>query len=162
MKSNDLTKIKNLPTNTTSELGGKANSSHNHSWSNITSGIPSASTSAKGIVQLSDVVNSTSITLGATANAVKQAYDKASHSHPYISNDSWLGGLNLEKGTKITYNNSDCLSVNSANWAKGAENSNKVGGFIPSYNSDGHSVVIRDVTGNSGCHCSPAACLRPP
>ena len=152
MKSTDLIKVKNLPDNTTSSLNGKANTSHNHSWSNITSGVPSATTSAKGLIQLSDAINSTSTTLGATANAVKKVYDKANHSHPYISNDSWLGGLNLEKGTKITYNNSDCLSVNSANWANGAENSNKVGGFIPSYNSDGHSVVIRDVTGKVNSH----------
>ncbi len=36
-----------------------------------------ASTSQKGIVQLSDVVTSTSTVLAATANAVKTAYDKA-------------------------------------------------------------------------------------
>ena len=37
----------------------------------------SASISAKGHVQLSDSVSSTSISLAATANAVKKAYDKA-------------------------------------------------------------------------------------
>lgn len=39
--------------------------------------LPEASTSAKGIVQLSDSTSSTSTTVAATANAVKSAYDKA-------------------------------------------------------------------------------------
>ncbi|MDO0876766.1 tail fiber protein [Anoxybacillus gonensis] len=42
-----------------------------------TSQLPSASTSAAGIVQLNNTTNSTSTTQAATANAVKQAYDKA-------------------------------------------------------------------------------------
>ena len=57
---------------------GKANSSHSHSASDL----PNASTSAQGVVQLSDSVASTSTTLAATANAVRQAYNLAnSHSH---------------------------------------------------------------------------------
>ena len=40
--------------------------------------VASASTSAKGVVQLSSATNSTSTTLAATASAVKAAYDKAS------------------------------------------------------------------------------------
>ena len=39
--------------------------------------LPDASTSAQGVVQLSDATNSTSTTLAATANAVKKAYDLA-------------------------------------------------------------------------------------
>ncbi len=46
--------------------------------------LPAASTSATGIVQLNDTVTSTSTALAATAKAVKTAYDKANHSHPYI------------------------------------------------------------------------------
>jgi Phage tail fibre repeat len=42
-----------------------------------TSQLPSASTSAPGIVQLVDSVSSTSTTQAPTANAVKQAYDRA-------------------------------------------------------------------------------------
>ncbi|MEW5321348.1 tail fiber protein [Geobacillus thermoleovorans] len=46
-----------------------------------TSQLPSASTSAAGIVQLNDTVTSTSTTQAATANAVKQVYDAiVSHS----------------------------------------------------------------------------------
>lgn len=41
------------------------------------SDIASGSTSGKGLVQLSDAVNSTSTSLAATANAVKKAYDLA-------------------------------------------------------------------------------------
>lgn len=40
--------------------------------------LPSASTGAKGVVQLNNTTNSTSISLAATANAVKTAYDLAS------------------------------------------------------------------------------------
>jgi len=36
-------------------------------------------------VQLNDTVSSTSTVLAATANAVKQAYDKGNHSHPYAA-----------------------------------------------------------------------------
>ncbi|BFH71214.1 hypothetical protein PsJ27TS7_52140 [Paenibacillus dendritiformis] len=56
---------------------------HTHDASDIISGtivaarLPSASTGAKGVVQLSDALNSTSSTLAATANAVKKAYDEA-------------------------------------------------------------------------------------
>jgi len=51
-----------------------------------------ASTSAKGIVQLSDAVNSTSTTLAATANAVKKAYD--------LANGKWaaVNGTTSAKG----------------------------------------------------------------
>lgn len=40
---------------------------------------PTATTSAAGIVQLSDSISSTSTTLAATANAVKTAYDRATN-----------------------------------------------------------------------------------
>jgi hypothetical protein len=42
-----------------------------------------ASTTTKGHVQLNNTVTSTSTTQAATANAVKTAYDKGNHSHPY-------------------------------------------------------------------------------
>ncbi|BFH15904.1 tail fiber protein [Paenibacillus melissococcoides] len=62
---------------------GAAPKDHKHDASDINSGtiaaarLPSATTGAKGIVQLSDAVNSTSTTLAATTNAVKKAYDEA-------------------------------------------------------------------------------------
>ena len=59
-----------------------APSSHTHAWSQITS-VPSASTSAKGIVQLSTSTSSTSTTLAATASAVKSAYDLANSKWTY-------------------------------------------------------------------------------
>lgn len=40
--------------------------------------VKDASTSQKGVVQLNDAVNSTSTTMGGTANAVKKAYDRGS------------------------------------------------------------------------------------
>ncbi len=70
-----------------------AATSHTHAKGDITDfahahaagDLPSASTSAAGIVQLNDTVSSTSTVLAATANAVKQAYDKGNHSHPYAA-----------------------------------------------------------------------------
>lgn len=49
-----------------------ANSSHSHTADQL----PSASTSAKGIVQLSTATNSTSTSTAGTSSAVKVAYDK--------------------------------------------------------------------------------------
>jgi len=64
-------------------------SAHTHSASNITSGtlsvdrLPSATTSGKGIVQLSTSTSSTSTSLAATASAVKSAYDLANSKWTY-------------------------------------------------------------------------------
>jgi hypothetical protein len=62
-----------------------------------TATLPSASTSAKGIVQLSTSTSSTSTTLAATASAVKAAYDKGNHSHPYLptAGGTMTGALNI-------------------------------------------------------------------
>ncbi|HFI2375599.1 TPA: tail fiber protein, partial [Escherichia coli] len=67
---------------------GKAPVSHTHPWNQIT-GVPDASLTAKGTVQLSSAINSTSEILAATPKAVKAAYDLAagkapvSHTHPW-------------------------------------------------------------------------------
>ncbi|HBA5914172.1 TPA: phage tail protein [Escherichia coli] len=67
---------------------GKASASHTHPWNQIT-GVPAASLTVKGIVQLSSATNSTSETQAATPKAVKAAYDLAagkapvSHTHPW-------------------------------------------------------------------------------
>ena len=64
----------------------KASASHTHPWNQIT-GVPSASLTAKGTVQLSSATNSNSETLAATPKAVKAAYDlansKASAAHTH-------------------------------------------------------------------------------
>ncbi len=67
---------------------GKASASHTHPWNQIT-GVPAASLTVKGIVQLSSATNSTSETQAATPKAVKAVYDLAagkapvSHTHPW-------------------------------------------------------------------------------
>ena len=67
---------------------GKASASHTHPWNQIT-GVPAASLTVKGTVQLSSATNSTSETQAATPKAVKAAYDLAagkapvSHTHPW-------------------------------------------------------------------------------
>lgn len=53
-----------------------ADKPHKHVWGDIT-GVPDATTSQKGIVQLSSATDSTSETLAATPKAVKAAIDKA-------------------------------------------------------------------------------------
>ncbi|EFM0167189.1 TPA: tail fiber protein [Escherichia coli] len=67
---------------------GKAPVSHTHPWNQIT-GVPAASLTVKGTVQLSSATNSTSETQAATPKAVKAVYDLAagkapvSHTHPW-------------------------------------------------------------------------------
>ena len=78
-----------------------------------TSTVPTASTSVYGITKLYNGVDSTSTELAATANAVKTAYDKGNHSHPYLSNttkyalSSSVGGPAL---TQLTEALSDTTS----------------------------------------------------
>lgn len=68
-----------------------AATAHTHSGTDITSGVvsearlPNASTSAQGVVKLTTSVSSTSTSLAPTASALKSAYDKGNHSHPYAS-----------------------------------------------------------------------------
>lgn len=82
---------------------GAAPAAHQHSASDITSGtinaarLPSASTSARGIVQLSTSTSSTSTTMAATPSAVKAAYDlaasKANASHTHSASDITSGTI---------------------------------------------------------------------
>lgn len=55
--------------------------------------IQTASTTAAGVVQLSDAVTLEDSTKAATLAAVKKAYDKANHEHPYIKS-SLMGVAN--------------------------------------------------------------------
>ncbi len=71
---------------------GKAPVSHTHPWSQIT-GVPAASLTAKGTVQLSSAINSTSEILAATPTAVKAAYDLANGKQPADATLTALAGL---------------------------------------------------------------------
>ncbi len=71
---------------------GKAPVSHTHPWSQIT-GVPAASLTEKGTVQLSSAINSTSETLAATPKAVKAAYDLANGKQPADATLTALAGL---------------------------------------------------------------------
>ena len=92
-------------TNTTYTLSGAYGPSSNtwvttltpSSGSATTSTVPTASTTAYGITKLSSATNSTSTSLAATASAVKAAYDKANHSHPYLP----LAGGTMNDDVKI-------------------------------------------------------------
>ena len=65
----DYTELLNVPTEFTPV-------SHSHPWSQIT-GVPAASVSAAGIVQLDSATNSTSATTAPTSAALKTTYDLA-------------------------------------------------------------------------------------
>jgi len=79
-------------------LDGKASSTHNHDGTYLKSYTPpTSSTSQAGIVQLEDSVSSTSTTKAATSNAVKTAYDKGNHSHPYASSSHNHDGVYLKE-----------------------------------------------------------------
>ncbi len=71
---------------------GKAPVSHTHPWSQIT-GVPAASLTAKGTVQLSSAINSTSEVLAATPKAVKAAYDLANGKQAADATLTALAGL---------------------------------------------------------------------
>ena len=71
---------------------GKAPVSHTHPWNQIT-GVPAASLTAKGTVQLSSAINSTSEILAATPKAVKAAYDLANGKQPEDATLTALAGL---------------------------------------------------------------------
>ncbi len=71
------------------ELAQKSDN-HNHPYAasshkHLASDLPSGSTAIKGVVQLYDSISSTSSGLAATAGAVKSAYDRGNHSHPYAA-----------------------------------------------------------------------------
>ncbi len=99
---------------------GKAPASHTHPWNQIT-GVPSASLTAKGIVQLSSATNSNSETLAATPRAVKAAYDlaaskaSASHTHPWNQITGVPSASLTAKGTvqlsSATNSNSETLAA---------------------------------------------------
>lgn len=64
---------------------------------------PDASTSTKGIVQLSDSVESTSVYTAATSSAVKRAYDLAAKKVESIKSSSINGAINVDdEDVKIT------------------------------------------------------------
>jgi hypothetical protein len=67
----------------------------------VTIAANAASTSAAGIVQLNDTVTSTSTTQAATANAVKQAYDKANAAIPLTQKGAANGVASLDGSTKV-------------------------------------------------------------
>ncbi|MDW4685049.1 tail fiber protein [Escherichia coli] len=71
---------------------GKAPVSHTHPWSQIT-GVPAASLTAKGTVQLSSATDSQSETEAATPKAVKAAYDLANGKQPADATLTALAGL---------------------------------------------------------------------
>lgn len=101
------------------EITGKpstfAPSAHVHSGADITTGtvaaarLPSGTTSASGVVQLSSSTSSTSTTLAATASAVKSAYDlangkaAAAHTHAIADVTGLQTALDGKSSTSHTH-----------------------------------------------------------
>ena len=80
---------------------------NDNSWQSL----PTASTSATGIVQLNNTVTSTSTTQAATANAVKTAYDKANEAFQSGSNakTKLVNALTAKGATASTSDSWDTL-----------------------------------------------------
>lgn len=110
--------------------------SNNNTWvttitaggTGTTSTVPTASTSAYGITKLYNGVDSTSTGLAATANAVKTAYDKANHSHPYLplAGGTLTGPLTLKndqygENYGLDCANSNVIGVNAIRFADSSE-----------------------------------------
>lgn len=102
-----------------------AGKTHTHAWADVT-GVPSASTTAAGIVQLIDSVGSTSTTYAATPNSVKIAYDLANSKASTAVATQSLNGLlsstdktkldGIQTGaTKVAYVSSGVLAFNGTN-----------------------------------------------
>lgn len=103
--------------------------SHRHEWQEIDN-VPSATTSNKGIVQLSNSVTGTSEEKAATESAVKITYDKANHGHPY---------LNIENGGTVK---------NEVIISDGSSPSNTGGLSIGYTGSDGRFIKGANITPN--------------
>jgi len=111
---NDLLTVHGSVTATTFSGSGanltSLNASNLSSGTVATARLPSASTSASGIVQLSSATNSTSTTLAATASAVKAAYDLAS-GKVSKTGDTITGDLLFTGTREITMRNSGTTST---------------------------------------------------
>lgn len=100
LKTNLMTKISDEVKKLIDSL---ANKIHRHKWSDLDE-VPSATISKQGIVQLSNSISNSSEIIAATEKAVKTAYDKASHGHPYLSNTGGTvnGNVTINGTTKTT------------------------------------------------------------
>ncbi|HHV7493183.1 TPA: tail fiber protein [Escherichia coli] len=87
---------------------GKAPSSHTHPWNQIT-GVPSASLTAKGTVQLSSATNSESETEAATPKAVKALHDMVTSK--YTGQDATTGRKGIVQLSSATNSNSETLAA---------------------------------------------------
>ncbi|MGE2765050.1 phage tail protein [Escherichia coli] len=92
---------------------------HRHTWSQITD-IPDGTLTQKGIVKLSNAIDSTSTTEAATPSAVKAAYDLAngkaagSHTHPWGQITGIPDGTLTQKGIVKLSNATDSDSTTEA------------------------------------------------
>ncbi|MGS3887217.1 tail fiber protein, partial [Escherichia coli] len=87
---------------------GKAPASHTHPWNQIT-GVPSASLTAKGTVQLSSATNSESETEAATPKAVKALHDMVTSK--YTGQDATTGRKGIVQLSSATNSNSETLAA---------------------------------------------------
>ncbi|HGC1199425.1 TPA: tail fiber protein [Escherichia coli] len=87
---------------------GKAPASHTHPWNQIT-GVPSASLTAKGTVQLSSATNSESETEAATPKAVKALHDMVTSK--YTGQDATTGRKGIVQLSSATNSNSEILAA---------------------------------------------------
>lgn len=124
---NDLSNKPTIPAaytlpNATDKVLGGVKVGTNISVSSGTISVANASTSAKGVVQLSSAVNSTSTSLAATASAVKSAYDLAKGKQSPATSLSGYGITDAYTKTQVDAKIPTSLPANGGNAAT-------VGGF---------------------------------
>lgn len=116
--------------------------------------IQSASTSQKGVVQLSDAVNSTDTDKAATANAVKQAYDLAASKQGAVSTDTDSSDFS-DDTTVATGFGSDKIHLNVAsrlwNYIKGKLGISSSGSSTKFLNEQGEWTTVNtpDMSGKA-------------
>ncbi len=104
LSANQGNVLKGLIDSLTNVVSGKSPIGHDHDGADITRGtidrarLPEGSTTAKGIIQLTDSISSTSTSTAATPNSVKTAYDLANSAK---STANSANKLNANNGSAI-------------------------------------------------------------
>jgi hypothetical protein len=104
LSANQGNVLKGLIDSLTNVVSGKSPIGHKHDGAEITTGLidkarlPEGSTTAKGIIQLTDSISSTSTSTAATPNSVKTAYDLANSAK---STANSANKLNANNGSAI-------------------------------------------------------------
>lgn len=145
----------NIDTNTTYAAATTSNLGlvkigTNLSVSSGTVSVASASTSAKGVVQLSSATNSTSTTLAATASAVKAAYDKGAAAQTAAAS-AQSAASNAQETADTAQETADTAMSNAASALEAASNAKSVAS-VKSASLSGKKIIA-PAGGTWYCFC---------